>query len=79
MAALTSFYDWLAKQKNMRTSLGSFAREVARDRDFPREVASLDALVEYLQATANKSPQTVAVARSAYRTYERTHSPPPRA
>jgi uncharacterized protein YozE (UPF0346 family) len=75
MAALTSFYDWLIKQKNLRTSLGGFARESTRDSAFPRDVASLDALLEYLQATPGRSPQAIAVARAAYRTYERTHAP----
>lgn len=75
MAALTSFYDWLTKQKNLRTSLGGFAREATRDPAFPKDVASLDALLEYLQSTPNRSPQTIAVARTAYRTYERSHAP----
>jgi hypothetical protein len=43
MAALISFYEWLTKQKSLRTSLGGFARDLARDAGFPRDVASLEA------------------------------------
>lgn len=78
MAALISFYDWLAKQKSLRTALGQFAREVTRDPGFPREVASLDSLIEYVRASSNGSAQNVAVARSTYRAYERAHAPAPR-
>jgi uncharacterized protein YozE (UPF0346 family) len=79
MAALIPFYEWLAKQKNLRTSLGAFARDAARDPGFPREATSLEALLEYLRASPNGSAQTLAVARSAYRAYERAHSAAPRA
>jgi len=75
MAALPSFYEWLTKQKGLRTPLGGFAREATRDPAFPKDLASLEALTEYLQAVPNRSPQTVAVARTAWRTYERTHAP----
>jgi uncharacterized protein YozE (UPF0346 family) len=75
MAALTSFYDWLTKQKKLRTSLGEFAREATRDPAFPKDVASLDGLLAYWQATPSRSPQSIAVARSAYKTYERAHAP----
>lgn len=74
MAALISFYDWLGKQKSLRTSLGQFAREMTRDPAFPRDVASLDALLDYVRASANGSVQSVAVARSSYRTYERSQA-----
>jgi uncharacterized protein YozE (UPF0346 family) len=72
MPALTSFYEWLTKQKSQRTSLGGFAREVTRDAAFPRDLAGLDALLDYVRARPDSSPQTVAVARSAYRSYERS-------
>jgi uncharacterized protein YozE (UPF0346 family) len=78
MAALISFYEWLAKQKSMRTSLGGFARDVARDGAFPRDVASLEALLDYVRTSPKNSPQAVAVARSAYRAYERAHEAAPR-
>jgi uncharacterized protein YozE (UPF0346 family) len=85
MAALISFYDWLAKQKKLRTPLGEFARVVARDPGFPRDVASLDALVEYFRASEyfkalpGGSAQIIAVGRLAYRSYERAHGAAPHA
>jgi hypothetical protein len=79
MAALIPFFDWLAKQKNQRTSLGSFARDAARDPGFPRDMTTLEALLDYVRASPGASPQNVAVARSAYRAYERAHSAAPRA
>ncbi len=79
MAALISFYDWLAKQKKLRTPLGDFARVVARDPGFPRDMASLEALVEYFKALPGGSAQTIAVGRLAYRAYERAHGAPPHA
>lgn len=78
MAAPTSFYEWLTKQKSQRTSLGGFAREVTRDAAFPRDLATLDALLDYVRARPNSSAQTLAVARSAYRTYERSRESAPR-
>jgi uncharacterized protein YozE (UPF0346 family) len=75
MAALTSFYDWLVKQKGQRTSLGQFAREITRDPGFPRDVANLEALLEYVKAAPNSSAQNVAVARASYKAYERAHAP----
>ena len=69
--ASKTFYDWLVKQKNQRTPLGEFAREATRDPAFPRDVASLDAVLDFVRASANGSPQTLAIARTAYRTYAR--------
>ncbi len=74
MAALVSFYDWLGKQKSLRTSLGQFAREMTRDPAFPRDVASLEAVLDYVRASANGSVQSVAVARASYRAYERSQA-----
>jgi uncharacterized protein YozE (UPF0346 family) len=74
MAALMSFYDWLAKQKNLRTSLGGFAREIVRDAGFPRDVVSLDVVLDHLRTSPNVTPQTLAVARTAFRTYERSQA-----
>jgi uncharacterized protein YozE (UPF0346 family) len=78
MAELISFYDWLAKQKNLRTPVGEFARNVTRDAAFPREVATLEAVIEHLRASSKASTQALAVARSAYRAYEREYRPAPR-
>lgn len=77
MAAITSFHDWLAKQKSCRTSVGEFAREATKDKDFPRESVSLEAMLEYVRASSYGSAQTVAIARSAYRAYERSFRPVP--
>lgn len=78
MAALIPFHEWLDKQKNLRTPLGGFARDTVKDPAFPRDVASLEALLDYVRASARNSPQTIAVARTAYRAYERAHSAGPR-
>jgi uncharacterized protein YozE (UPF0346 family) len=77
MAELISFYDWLAKQKSLRTPVGEFARTVARDKAFPRDVATLDALLDYVRTSQKGSAQAVAVARTAYQTYVRSHRPAP--
>jgi uncharacterized protein YozE (UPF0346 family) len=71
MGAFTSFYDWLVKKKNLRNSLGELAREVARDEAFPRDVASLDVLLEYMRVSSKSSAESVARARAAYRAYQR--------
>jgi len=78
MATLIPFFEWLGKQKGLRNPVGDFARTALRDASFPREVASLDALLDYVRGMAKSSAQTVAVARNAYRDYERSVSPPPR-
>jgi uncharacterized protein YozE (UPF0346 family) len=71
MPAFTSFYDWLAKKKSLRTPVGELAREVSRDPAFPRDVASLEALLEYVRGTAKSPVEAVARARAVYRVYER--------
>jgi uncharacterized protein YozE (UPF0346 family) len=78
MAALTSFYDWLIKQKGLRTALGGFARDCTRDAAFPRDIATLEALLEYLRTSPKTTPQTLAVARTVYRTYQRSQESAPR-
>ncbi|HMA95713.1 MAG TPA: YozE family protein [Polyangiaceae bacterium] len=77
MSAMISFYDWLAKQKLLRTPLGDLAREATRDKNFPRDAVSLEALMEYLRSTPMGSAQVLAVARAAYRSYERSLRPAP--
>jgi uncharacterized protein YozE (UPF0346 family) len=70
--ASKSFHDWLSEQKNQRTPLGEFAREVTRDSAFPKDVTiTLDAVLEFVRASPNASPRALAVARSAYRAYSR--------
>lgn len=77
MPAMISFYDWLAKQKLLRTPLGDLAREATRDKNFPRDAVTLEALIEYLRSTPAGSAQVIAVARAAYRNYERSLRPAP--
>jgi len=78
MATLVGFFEWLGKQKGLRNPVGEFARTALRDASFPREVESLEALLEYVRGTDKASAQTVAVARTAYRDYERSVRPAPR-
>jgi uncharacterized protein YozE (UPF0346 family) len=73
--ASKSFYDWLSEQKNQRTPLGEFAREVTRDPAFPKDVPTLEAVLEFVGASPNASPRALAVARTAYRTYARGLGP----
>ena len=75
MAALVGFFEWLGKQKGLRNPVGEFARTALRDEKFPREVTSVDALLEYVRSTPNGSAQTVAIARAAYREYQRSFKP----
>lgn len=70
MAAFTNFYDWLAKQKNLRTPVGEMARETARDASFPRDVTTLEALLEHLQKT-NSSSEVLARARATWKVFSR--------
>lgn len=70
MAAFTNFYDWLAKQKNLRTPVGEMARDAARDDGFPRDATTLDAVLEHLQK-ANATSATVARARATWKVFAR--------
>jgi hypothetical protein len=78
MPAMISFCDWLAKHNRLRTPLGDLARQSAKDPGFPRDVASLDALLEHVRSTSKGSAQAVSIARSAYQAYERSLRPEPR-
>ena len=78
MAALISFSDWLTKQKGLRTPLGGFARDITRDTGFPRDIASLEALLDYVRASPKSSAETVAIARLAYRSYVKSQESAPR-
>ena len=75
MSKFTNFYEWLAKEKSRKSPLGELAREVARDANFPKDVASLDALLEYLR-TKKLSGVLLATARLAWKSY--AASAPPR-
>jgi uncharacterized protein YozE (UPF0346 family) len=78
MAASPSFYEWLTKQAGLRSPLGGLARDAARDGAFPKDVASLEALIEYVRTSSKGSAQAVAVARSAFRAFARSQAPAPR-
>ena len=70
--ASKSFYDWLVEQKNQRSPLGEFAREMTRDPAFPKEVpTTLDAVLDFIRASPKASDRALAIARTAYRTYAR--------
>ncbi|HEY0465878.1 MAG TPA: YozE family protein [Polyangiaceae bacterium] len=70
MAAFTNFYDWLAKQKSLRTPVGEMARETARDENFPRDVTTLEAVLEHLQKV-NASSAALARARATWKVFAR--------
>jgi uncharacterized protein YozE (UPF0346 family) len=70
--ASKSFYDWLVEQKNQRTPVGEFAREVTRDPAFPKDIpTTLEAVLDFIRASPNSSARALAIARTAYRTYAR--------
>ncbi len=71
MAAFIPFYDWLTKNKTQRTPVGELAREVLKDEKFPRDLTTLDALLEYVKGSANTSSALVSKARVAWKAFER--------
>ena len=71
MPAFTPFYDWLSKNKTQRTPVGDVARAVAKDEQFPRDVTTLDALLEYLKGSASNSTELLSKARVAWKAFER--------
>jgi uncharacterized protein YozE (UPF0346 family) len=77
MATQVGFYEWLTKQKGQRNAVGELARAAARDADFPKEMATLDQILNHY-VSKKASAQSIAVARSAYRAYERSVAPAPR-
>lgn len=70
MSKFTPFHEWLAKQKNRKPPLGGFARDSVRDENFPKDLASADALVAYLR-TKQATGVQIATARLAWQTYVR--------
>lgn len=70
MSKFTPFYEWLSKQTNRRSPLGDWARDVMRDEAFPKEVASVNAVIEHLRTRQATSAQ-IATARLAWQTYAR--------
>ncbi|RYZ10047.1 MAG: hypothetical protein EOO73_00235 [Myxococcales bacterium] len=74
MSKFTTFYEWLEKQKSQKTPLGSLAGEATRDEAFPKDVASLEALLAYLK-TKKSSGLKLATAKIAWQTYARGAAP----
>jgi uncharacterized protein YozE (UPF0346 family) len=73
MAEFVAFYEWLTKHKQVRTPVGELARELLKDQAFPREVATLEALLEYLRGSSIASNETLAKARIAWRAFVHGH------
>lgn len=73
MSKFNTFYEWLAKQKNQSSPLGSLATDALRDVTFPKDVATLDDLLAYLKSKQAPGVK-VATARVAWQTYARTQS-----
>lgn len=74
MSKFTSFYEWLEKQKSQKSPLGSLANEATRDEAFPKDVASLDALLAYMKSKKLSGLQ-LATAKLAWKTYSRGEGP----
>ena len=74
MSKFTTFYDWLLKQKSKKSPLGNLANEVGRDEAFPKDVATLEALLGYLKAK-KVSGLEMATAKLAWQTYARGEGP----
>lgn len=74
MSKFTTFYEWLEKQKGKKSPLGDLANDVARDSAFPKDVASLEALLAYMK-TNKFSGLKVATARIAWQSYARGEAP----
>ena len=74
MSKFTTFYEWLEKQNGQKSPLGSLASDAVRDEAFPKDVASLDALLEYMK-TKKFSGLKLATARLAWQSYARGQGP----
>jgi len=74
MSKFTTFYEWLEKQKSKKSPLGNLASEVVRDETFPKDVASLEALLAHLKAKKLSGLQ-IATAKLAWQTYARGEAP----
>jgi uncharacterized protein YozE (UPF0346 family) len=74
MSKFTTFYEWLEKQKGKKSPLGDLANDALRDEAFPKDVASLEALLTHLKAK-NSSGLKIATARIAWQTYTRGQAP----
>ena len=70
MSKFMTFYEWLEKQKGQKSPLGDLASGALRDASFPKDVASLDALLTYMK-TKKAAGMAIATARIAWQTYAR--------
>jgi uncharacterized protein YozE (UPF0346 family) len=71
MAAFIPFYEWLTKHKTLRTPVGDLARVVLKDEKFPRDLTTLDGLLDYVRASADASTEIIAKARITWRAFEK--------
>ncbi len=78
MAAQVGFYEWLTKQKAQRNAVGGLARAALRDAEFPKEMATLEQVLDHYRKSPQASAESLAVDRAAYRAYERSVRPAPR-
>ncbi len=74
MSKFTTFYEWLEKQKGQKSPLGTLANDAVRDEAFPKDVASLDALLAYMKSK-KLSGIKIAAAKNAWQAYTRTQGP----
>ena len=72
MNQFSTFYEWLEKQKSKKSPLGDLAGKLTRDEKFPKDLASLDALLAYLKES-KAAGMTLATARIAWQTYTRSN------
>jgi uncharacterized protein YozE (UPF0346 family) len=70
MSKFTPFHEWLAKQKNRKSPLGDLARNSVRDEAFPKDLTSVNALLDYLR-TKQATGAELATARLAWQAYAR--------
>lgn len=74
MSKFTTFYEWLEKHKSKKSPLGTLAADAVRDEAFPKDVASLDALLAYMKEKKLSGLQ-LATAKLAWQTYARGAGP----
>ena len=74
MSKFTTFNEWLEKQKSKKSPLGDLANDAVRDEHFPKDVASLDALLAYIKQK-KASGLALATARIAWQTFARGQRP----
>jgi 5-methylcytosine-specific restriction endonuclease McrA len=68
MVVESSFYIWLAKKINQKTPTGDLARDVKRDRSFPKEQENLEFLHCHLRHNT-ASPEAHSALDEAFREF----------